>query len=485
MENKNKIMKIYGILFHIAFFITFLYMAYPQLVSTVTIVNQGYLILYVLLAIIFVIGIALNDNKKSYIKNYILTIQKAKWILIFTICYVIWDLINYTYAINSSYFNDKYIFMIKMIAISVFAYLYIFDKSSVERYKERILLIFLNLGIVAIILALTSTVFYYIGKLTLRDYKIAPTADYNNYALTILIGAICLYTVIIISKKNLMIKITLLGLVALICIPAIYLSASRRAIYTTVIIIAMALVILLIYCVFYYAKIKKNITMQNVIMTILVLAICVVGVRFQINTFYNFNHEEQIQGLSVNERLEEDLQGISESSNVNSKDKDENIKATDASGGVRGPIWNYSISQIKDFNEVEFFIGGGGSYSNDIFKMTDAEGIENVLNAFNSADFERISTLDPHNFILNDMLEGGIIKIIILFSLIWSILIVLLKNIKSNPSISIPLLLISVVIVLALMVSAHFGIMWGRWSILIIMLAMAIKGINKWENTQV
>lgn len=483
MENKNKIMKIYGILFHIAFFITFLYMAYPQLVNTITLVNQGYLILYVLLIIIFVIGVAITNNKKLYLKNYIITIQKAKWILIFAFCYIIWDLFNYTYAINPSYFNEKYVFIIKMIAISVFAYLYIFDKSSVERYKKRILLVFLNLGIVAIILSLTSTVFYYIGKLTLRDYKIAPTADYNNYALTILIGAICLYAVIISAKKNLIIKIALLSLVALICIPTIYLSASRRAIYTTVVIIAIAIGALLIYCLLHYVKVKKNITIQNVIMTILVLVICVGGVRFQINAFYDFNYEEQIQGLSVNERLEEDLQGLSENSaDVNAEGKDESTAVSDTSGGVRGPIWNYSISQIKDFNKVEFFIGGGGSYSNDIFKITDAEGIENVLNAFSNASFERISTLDPHNFILNDMLEGGIIKVIILFLLIWSILITLIKNIKSNPCISIPLLLISVVIVLALMVSAHFGIMWGRWSILIIMLAMAIKGINKWEN---
>ena len=151
------------------------------------------------------------------------------------------------------------------------------------------------------------------------------------------------------------------------------------------------------------------------------------------------NEKQAIEGISTNERIEQDV----ESTAV----------------GARSDIWKCAINNIKDFNIKQLIIGGGGSYSNDIY-MNNSEYTNKLIKIYEN-DKDKVSKLDPHNFILNDLLEGGIVKAVLILMIAVNVFIALIKDIRREVCISLLLMIIFMILTLSLLVSAHYCIMWG------------------------
>lgn len=446
--------KIYESLFHITLGITFFYMSYPQLVDKLFIVNKGYMILYVLLFLSGLLTIIFEKKRRALIGSYLQYVKKSILIIITISAYFLWDFMNFLYAHNSSYFFDKYSFILKMIFLSVNVFLYVLFSSESTKTTpiQRLKLVFLNMGIVAILLSILSEVMYYIGIFTKQDNRVAPTADYNNYALTILIGYISLIYITFFSDLKISHKRILLFFISGVCIPPIYLSASRRGIY----LLLFFLIIFIIMGIVLIIKEKYYKNCKEVGKNILVFVACIIMVVLQINAFYAYNESKTITGITTNERIAEDVE-----TNV---------------VGARSYIWKYAISNIREFDLKEMCIGGGGSYSNDIYSEKPIQNKELAI-LYRGAE-KQFEMLDPHNFILNDMLEGGIIKIGIIFIMAGIIIAILVKGLKKDLCLFFLITSIFIILVMSLLVSAHFGLMWGRWTIFILTCVVCFDGCD-------
>ena len=369
--------KIFNLLFHITLFVSYFYMSFPQLITSIFRVSNGYIVLYILVFVIGVLMIFCNQERNKWVANYVYYAKKAKWLLLFFILYFIWDIINFLYAQNHAYIVEKYTFILKMLALGCSVFIYVFEYNGNEQsYKRRLKNVFFNFGVIAVILAISSTLCYYLGVMTRQDVRIAPTADYNNYAITILIGWVSLVMLLLYSERNYLKKIIYFSLSSCICIPPIYLSASRRGVY----ILLLLIVIFLILSFVWVIKRKIYTDVKNMLCSIVFILICIILIILQINLFYSYNEKQAIEGISTNERIEQDV----ESTAV----------------GARSDIWKCAINNIKDFNIKQLIIGGGGSYSNDIY-MNNSEYTNKLIKIYEN-DKDKVSKLDPHNFILND-----------------------------------------------------------------------------------
>ena len=431
---------------------------------------------------LFFIAILRDPDKKAILLNYASKIKANGLLLGIVVLYFIWDFCNFLYAENKAYITGKYSFIVKMAFLACLLYAYIFyNNSEAKKSYTRMKQLMLNLGVVAIALSVTSTLFYYIDFLTVQNYNIAPTSDYNNYALTILIGLSVLVTFIINGNIDLGKKILYVSLSCMICIPPIYLSASRRSIYTM---FGLIVLLFIIQTIKYIINKNREIHWKKILLGIAAFFMTCVLIYTQIFCFNYFNEHNDIEGLSSSDRIQEDLESMGGGNEE--QPQGDSLQVERSFGQERVVIWKFALSKINEMDIKELLIGGGGSYSNDIYAHYDnsmTTAAENLANYF--SDDARIRMLDPHNFLLNDFLEGGIIKIAILMAMILKICFIIFKALKDKYEMSMSLLLISIIVILSLMVSAHYGIMWGRWSIYIIVMAAALEGIIKWENISI
>lgn len=350
------------------------------------------------------------------IKNQL---KETKVLVIFIAIYIIFDLISMIHTNNRNLALVKYVTIISMLA-TIFLYIIYLNKNS-NSDKVNILLVFL--GTPSIVVSIYTWIYFFIHKYTYYARRLSLIQDYNKFSMLLFFSFIAVIYLIFRVVNNLNKRNLLLALTTVLCSSTIHLTASRRT-------SKMMNVILILFCLYgiydtYIKLSKKNNSKpsKSILRKSLGKFFVAILVTFILSNFiiYTFNYV-------TTERVEKATQsdnGDSIPINRGVEDILEDSQALDK----RSTIWKIAIKSYRDYPLVNKIIGKGGSAHLDVYNQPENQKILN----------ERVywkvlpdNTVDPHNFLLVDLLNGGIILVGVTLLCMLTILVLLFKVFKKS-----------------------------------------------------
>jgi len=274
------------------------------------------------------------------------------------------------------------------------------------------------------------------------------------------------------NKRNLALAIS-----SIICTPTIFLTLSRR---TT----KMMSVVLILFCLYgvfdTYIKLKNKesgkIDKKFYLKSLIKLGITIL-ITFLISNFIVFSYE-----YLTTERTTKITQDQTGDGLVVNRGADD-ILTDEHSMEKRTVIWKIAKNSYKEYPTLNKIIGKGASSNLDIYNQPENKAILDRIYWKNLAP----NTVDPHNFLLVDLLNGGIILLGITMLCMLSILVYLFKLIKRSFVDVFFIFTLSIVILGDIMTSSRFGIFDNKfiWIILILLITVFNSLRNKDKTSKV
>ncbi|KEH98036.1 O-antigen ligase family protein [Clostridium massiliodielmoense] len=368
--------------------------------------------------------------------------------------YIVIDLLGVLYSPAKVFAATKYAVVIPM---AVLIFMFYFTVESKQDIKN----ILLAMGLGSVTIAIYTLLAYFVFTSIKVSYytQLSLIKDYNISSTLILIGVTMTLTLIIQSNFQGKIKFILFALVSMICSPVIYLSGSRRSL---ILIFAEGAVIILYYI---FASLKNR---KKVLSTI---AIAIVMVSFT-----------GASVVCVQSLLKTESQDIREGKVIDAVNENGlTTKYESLRNGralvKREYIWGLAFKDIKGFNIKQKFIGKGSSY--DCYMYTYVYKKE--MNSLYSGKVGILGDMHPHNAFLSDMLNGGIIKLVVSIAVWLAILVQLIVLLKDDIDKLMIVLLPWGTIVSNMMMSGRYGYIYYKefWMIaLITFIFIELKNYN-------
>lgn len=459
MQNKdslNKIYKVNEVLLHLSIFFSIMQLICPFYEKTN--IRPDYICLIgVLITFIFVIR---RSNIKLFFKSIIDVLLSYKFLTIMCCAYFVWDTINFLYSKDPIFVIDKYLIWGKISLLCICIIYYINPVGVNIKINYKINMLLANLGLTSIILSLIANVGYYTDTFTEYENVITTISDYNVFSSGIMFGFVCLcYLLIFCKNMGIHKRIVLIGINVIICLPVMYLSGSRR----TIILLFIFVIWFIIYILFSILKEDKNIKKicKNIFLICIVVIISFLLCLAQIKLFDLYS-SNKTDSPGVSEKVETIIEG---------------------SGlDLRLMIWKSSIQWYNEMEPVNKLIGGGGSYHSDVFNDLNASQNKDLVEHYNIKE-GTIRWMRPHNFLLEDLLIGGIIKIMITLGIIVLISAKIIRGIiKGQTKYNILIVTLYAVLLGNLMMGGYWGLFGNRYTWIIITLHYLIMFYYKVEN---
>ncbi|WP_102400022.1 hypothetical protein [Haloimpatiens massiliensis] len=446
-------------------------------------VNQMFLVFSLIFIIYYVLKnkITIKTIIADYTKNRI-----NKYILILLNLYILYDLITIIYSPVKMYALSKYIIIIQMYVL----FLVIYYSSQKKQYIYEL---FLTIGIGSLGLAIISFLAYFgiIPIYVPSIEKISLLSDYNVATTTILIGIIILFAIIskILDKKMYGKFNIYISLICILAIPVIFNGGSKRA----VLLLGFDLVVLLLYYIFKLYSMKKiNIKSISVIIFSILISVMVTA---KVNELViKVSNGEKVIEYKVKPNNKENDQSDKNSKNDLNIDSSKsgysinNAYKTIYKGGAlskRRIIWDIAFKDISKYKLKDILIGKGAGYSSYIYSNIYQENIQQL---YKNKKEVKLGGNHPHNCFMIDILDGGIIKLLLGLG-IWSlILFEIIKIFKLDKTLGVILFTAFTTIFCNNMISGRFGYIYDKAFWIFIALCMAsINVLNhnereKYEN---
>lgn len=442
-----------------------------------------YKISFILLCILYLYTLIRYWNFEKYnittslvklIKNYKLTI-------IFISLYFVFDILSLFWTADIRFSLSKYITIIPMLVLFLYSVLYFFKPYVTEKMRfERTRIICLVMGLMALSMAMATWIIYFIYNRTYYILRMSLSPDYNQYILSILIGYVCgVFYIFTIKKTNY--SIASFFAYSLVILPLFQISGSRRT-------MLIYIPVFIIFSLFLVARFYRTKMTKKVVLVILLTGMTLV-LNFSIIKGFEI-HADKVYNKLYQEALDSSVKPVSAAQNREEGiiqdfrlEKDLRFKAkTITSGealGIRNTLWKIAIDEIKSFNTLELLIGKGASHQKDIYRTEEALNI-----IYNNIPDEITGFKHPHSMILVELLNGGIIKLILCLGIIISILIYTIPLIKKKSYFGLLLILIyGFIFLFSQLIDSIYGLLESRltWIYLIIVLGVISYKENQYD----
>lgn len=453
----------YKVFFHIALMTTMFQLLCP-IYTLFTSIRIDYIALGILLCLL-ILDLK-KFGSKAVFQNFKDVILKSKLLFIFCLLYFLWDTINLFYAKDLQFLVDKYLIWSKIGVLCLFAIYYVnpVGKKSVRKSED----IIINLGMTSIAISIASVIGYYTNTFTMYKRMLTAISDHNVFSSGIMIGFVAFSYWLITNKTvNYYIRMLILAMNFIICVPVMYLSASRR----TIILIWIFLCWFIIYVIARIIFVDKKKGVKKIISFMLILCISFGLCVEQINIFNEYStarYNKYKNDFSANIN-KNNSDKIEKSEMTEEVEVDEYVKTIEDGSGLdlRIIIWEASLKCYKDLSPIKKIIGGGASYQSDIFNDLKNPNIKEVVDHYKiKKDTKR--WMGPHNFLLEDLLSGGIVKLILDLGIMMIVLFSLVKRCKYNKDNVIMLLSLYAVLLANLLMGGKFGLFGDRLTWIII-----------------
>ncbi len=380
-----------------------------------------YKISILLLSLVFVYNFVtyykeeLQNIKKSLIEMY----YRYKYVIITVTIYFLFDLISLLWTKDVRFALRKYITIIPMIVLFLYSCLYYFRvNDDLSRYQKT-RYVALSMGLMAFALSLATWIVYLVNNRTYYILRMSLSPDYNQFTLSIILGFLCgMY--FILTTKDIQSKLVSFFCYTLTIMPLFHLSGSRRTMLIYLPLYAVLSIFLLVEL-----NRKKN---RNLMILAIAIVVSVPLLNQMLIEGYNV-HSSKVYKKMYDESVEagKELVSAAESKEEsiihdfkleqNLQFKSDTIKTGEAFQ-ARNTLWKIATDEIKSYNTIELLIGKGASHQRDVFRTDEA-----VKVLFPDEQPQEFSGyIHPHSMIFVELLNGGIIKLIIVLAIIISVL---------------------------------------------------------------
>lgn len=377
------------------------------------------IVMFFILLIVFAYNVIcdIKENKKEFIKKIKDRFYSAKWLYVVLILYYVYDIITIIYAKNYTHALLKLPRMLEYTVIFVAGVYYC---TSVKHLKHFMISVALSGTIVSI-----GTYIYYFCSLNPIYFQRLSTArDYNVYACLILISFIFLSDIIIsCTRISYLKRLLIFTFFALVNIPTFYFAGSRRIFIMMPYFFTFAVLYEAIRLIF----LQKD-KMKSLAHSLSYLSVCVV-IYFScialLPSFTQFGEQKEKNYKNYVKQIIDSGQEFKKKPNsTNEKTIINIIESIDNKTmyNKRSIIYSVALKEVKTYSFTDLVFGRGAAYDIHLYDVTQNE---ELLDAYNISEKNprRIGWLSAHNFMLADLLNGGIIKLLLGFVLAIEIII--------------------------------------------------------------
>lgn len=303
-----------------------------------------------------------------------------RWMAVYIL---LWG-VSFFYTRQGADFFHPWVTVIQMAGL---LFLCGYQAQNDGAFSKRIFWAPLFSAVTAVLLA----VILYIAKQTPYQLRISPIRDYNQYAMVLLFGEIVLWVRSPFARKAGK-GVWTEGLTASLLLTGIWLSGSRRGMILAAVVFLWHVAWDGYHC-FRLAKsrVRRRWIRRLFLENLLIFA----AVFCFVLALTAAMPRERGEVLSENGQRENTLLGTAET-----------IQTGEAMG-KRGEIWWAAFHAYLDFSPVEKWWGRGNSYPYDLYEQAWGD---RVRKSYGMMELP-YGALNPHNFLLTELLSGGILRL--------------------------------------------------------------------------
>lgn len=340
------------------------------------------------------------------VKNIGNIVKNIKFVIVFLGLYIIFDIVSFLYTEDIKYASVKYIVVIEMLIFAGIYLVYIvISGEAYSKCKDKLLLTIAASGVAVSSIAVVNYFMEFFPLLYIR--RLSTLADYNQFATIIVLGYLAGFLYLIEKSERNARNMALLSALSVLELSTVYLSGSRRAFIIEIFIVIFLVVFISINIL--RLKTERGKRAKNVckfmVITIIGCVLLVGLMQYQFNRNYENGKHSMLE---------------------NNVDENFSTIFTGQAMGKRSIIWTIAFDELKTYNAKELLLGKGSSYSSDLY---DSDVKEKLMNKYSQQEKDSVVRhwMFAHNFLLSDMLTGGIIKLGFSLGLLFSIIIYLFK----------------------------------------------------------
>lgn len=353
--------------------------------------------------------------------------------------YLLWDLVTWLYSEQRDLMVQKYPIVLVSLIISAGVLIYADDIVRLERVKFFIGLSGLALAGAAILSFYFPTLYpvYYSLRLSLRS-------DYNMYATAVYIGGVTWMSRTM-DRRDVDIGHLIVQFITYsIFVTVLVLTGSRRI-----------LIVLPLWVAAFITMLIKQI--QNFTHNTLKSAAIVLG-GIAIACSLSLIMVDGIHTEMENRKEQKGSYGSAEGGSATSYV--ERIDSTVQGSFLtkRLVLWKIAFKEITSLQGKEVIFGKGGGYSMVMYDQIGAP-----LDEVYPDRAKRIGALSPHNMVLSDILDGGIIKMTLLLAMLLALLLNIMEFAGRYPVKGRLYVLVFTTIALGSLISNKFGLPYDRY----------------------
>lgn len=427
---------------------------------------------YILIFLIFISILKNPINMTKYIGNSLKNqLNGYKFLIFLIIIHLTYGLISFKYTKNISIGILKYE-PILYILIMIFMYLLYLNKlEDNSDFKINYLLVFLGLPFVVV--TIYTWIYFFIYKQTYYGRRLSLIKDYNDFGIFLLFSFVCLVYLIFRKIENIKIRNLILYFLITVGYSTIHLTSSRRS-YRMLNIIVILFFLYSLYEILSKNIVKKKINKKtiiklfgNIFILLLTTGLVIVSCKFIIFS-YNYTTEK------YNSKLTENKYGNGIKIN---RDVELILKDPEAFG-KREFLWKMAIDTYFNYTNKEKIIGKGASAQVDIYNEPENKAKRDKEYGVVIAD----NTSHPHNFLLTELLNGGIILLSITLMILITVLILLIKILKKSPVDSCFIFILSSITFGDLFVDGRHGLLGSPYFWISLIVLISVNNSNLKEN---
>lgn len=453
----------------------------------------------IIISVVFSLYIVISRYKSIDLKKIKSIIIESKLVISFVALYIIVDIINVVESGNYANSLEKYVILAQ--GVYIFLCVILIHLISDMDYNTILNKIYKCIAISGFVIGLIVIINYCIPFVqTTYITQISIIDDYNAFCrffiFAYMVSAIYIYKKGIQTWK----KILYILIYSIIVYNIVLLATSRRSL------ISLVALTIIIFLYFIGKEIKNSIKTHkwSYATYTMTIVICLIFSIYFITNFtsgqfvsYNHNHYSyKISRLETSEGrdtfieitkdiVKEDIlnKAIFNSGSDENSIEDNTVTVIDRMEndesdffGKRSIIWNEAIKELKEYNIKELLIGKGAGYSSEMYNREPHRTVIKEL-----YDKESNIIMHPHNYLLQDFLDGGVIKLIVsLLSTLGIGIYVFIKTLKDDRWL-IPLLSL-LLIASNIMISYATGIIGDSYFSITLILILLLNGTSNLKN---
>lgn len=395
---------------------------------------------------------------RDFLHSLKVSLVPVRWAMLPVGLYLVFDLISFLWTGDIRFALSKYVTIISMLAILVATAYYmqrIYPELPKRTKMQRLLF---TIGMTGIATALYTLVYLlFNGGMTYYTRRFSMIEDYNQFSAVPLFSYLAMLLYLHRTEKKDLHRLLLLLGSTVLCVSSVWLSGSRRTFY-----LMLACLVVAFALEFILMLVKKE--PRRVILRSLVTLGLAAVITLGLNQLYTTGTTKQ-----YNEMVE-DNQDILQV--IGARTVEEILTDTHALS-KRETIWSIAIDGYLDLPLTGKLFGGGASYHADIYDTPENKPVIERMYWRDLPDHY----MNPHNFVLVDLLSGGIVKTTLMLLSLLGTLLSLLMITKKRPAELVYFLLLAFFALGNIFISSKFGYLNDKfvWSVLILLMALAAE----------